>query len=104
MAERSIIDDIYTETLPWTLDHGVTDEHNNSAIVDEHRVVVAFMSDDGLGEEDANEIIDARGRLMAAAPEMVQALLLIVSSGVSLPVEITEKVEASLDKVYGRDV
>lgn len=103
MAERSIIDEIYAETLPWALDHTITDEHNNSAIVDEHRVVVAFMSDDGLDENDADEIIDARGRLMAAAPEMVQALLLLVASGVTLPVEIAEKVEAALDKACGRD-
>ncbi|USN14812.1 hypothetical protein PAPPERLAPAPP_04430 [Brevundimonas phage vB_BpoS-Papperlapapp] len=99
----SIIDAIYPETLPWELDHTVTDEHNNSAVVDEHRVVICFMSDDGLTDDERDDIIDARGRMIAAAPEMAMALLAIVASGVALPVAVTEAVEKAMDKVRGDD-
>lgn len=98
-----LLDAIYAETLPWDFDHTVTDEHNNSAVVDQHRVVICFMSDDGLTEDEAADIIDARGRMVAAAPEMTMALLAIVASGVALPVAVTEAVEKALDKVRGDD-
>lgn len=72
-----IIDDedaLHPDTLPWEFDHSISDEDGNSAIVDADRVVVCFMSDDGLDDTSADEIIEERGRLMAAAPEMAVAL------------------------------
>lgn len=97
---QDLIAAIYPETLEWELDHTVTDEHHNSAVVDQHRVVVCFMSDDGLTEEEADDIIDARGRMIAAAPEMAMALLAVVASGVALPVAVAEAVEKALDKAH----
>ena len=99
----SILDDIYPETLPWELDHGVTDEHGNSAIVDQHKVVVAFMSDDGLEEDDADDIIDARGQIMAAAPEMYRALAALAEENVVLPGAVSFLVSAALNKANGVD-
>lgn len=100
---QDLIDAIYPESLEWEYDPTVTDEHHNSAVVDQHRVVVCFMSDDGLTGEEADDIIDARGRLIAAAPEMVKALLAVVASGAALPVAVSEAVEQALDKAHGDD-
>lgn len=95
----STLDDIYPDTLPWVLDDSVTDEYGNSAIVDEHRVVVAFMSDDGLEVDGANEIMDARGCLMAAAPELYEALCSIVRRGKDvLPADLIEEAQEALKK------
>ncbi|USN15382.1 hypothetical protein KIKIMORA_02360 [Brevundimonas phage vB_BpoS-Kikimora] len=92
------------DTLPWELDHTVTDEQGASAIVDQDRCAIAFMSDDGLTEEEAEAIINARGRLMAASPQLYQALLqLFLTVQNDVPFEIAAQVRDALTAAGGAD-
>ncbi|UTC28273.1 hypothetical protein GURKE_02420 [Brevundimonas phage vB_BpoS-Gurke] len=95
---------LMSDTLPWELDHTITDEQGASAIVDQHRCAVAFMSDDGLTEDESEEIIDARGRLMAAAPQLYQALLqLFLTVQTDVPFEIAAQARDALTAAGGAD-
>lgn len=100
ITELPLMDD----TLPWELDHTITDEHGASAIVDQHRCAIAFMSDDGLTEDEAEAIIDARGRMMAASPQLYQALLhLFLATQTDVPAELSYMVRAALEAAGGAE-
>lgn len=98
---------IHPDTLPWGFDPTVTDEEGMPAIVDQDRVVVAFLSDDGLPEDGSDEIMEERGRLMAAAPELFAALRVARRYVADLPIVGDEDlaiVDAALAKAtWGPD-
>lgn len=92
------------DTLPWELDHTITDEHGASAIVDQHRCAIAFMSDDGLTEDEAAAIIDARGRLMAASPQLYAALFKLLQAAQGhVPFEIAAEASDALEAAGGAE-
>lgn len=79
-------DALHPDTLPWEFDQSISDEHGNSAIVDAQKVVVAFMSDDGLDDEEADGIITDRALIMAASPELAVALRIARRYVADLPI------------------